>query len=74
MKYLYKDNPSLCMKMLLHPLKAADIAYVTVAHNILFIEGPVNDYNEEAILIEHGCKNMALIINKLMSDSECKDI
>ena len=53
MKHLYKDNPSLYIKMLLHLLKAADIVYVTVAHNILFIEGPINDYKEEAILIEH---------------------
>ena len=65
---LYKDNPSLYIKILLHFLKAADVAYVTVAHNILFIEGPINDYKEEAILIEHVCKNMALIITNLMSD------
>ena len=67
-KQLHKYNPSLYTKILLHLLKAADIAYVTVACNILFVEGPVNDYKEEAILIKHVCKNMALIINNLIND------
>ena len=59
-KQLHKYNPSLYMKILLHLLKATDIAYVTVAHNIFFIEGPINDYKEEAMQIKHVLKTWHL--------------
>ena len=68
MRQLYEDNPSLQVKTLLHFLKTADIANVTGNHNILFIEGPINDYKEEAIQIKHVCKNLMLMIKKPITD------
>ena len=68
MRQLYEDNPSLQVKILLHFLKTADIANVTGGHNILFIEGPINDYKEEATQIKHVCKNLMLMIDKSITD------
>ena len=42
------------MKIIFHFLKTADITSVTSGHNVLFIEGPISDYKEEAIQVKHN--------------------
>ena len=68
MRQFHEENLSLHMKIIIHFLKAADIAHVTDGHNVLFIEGPINDYKEEAIQIKYVCKNLMLMINSSISD------
>ena len=68
LRQLHKENPSLQVKIILHFLKAADIANAAGGHNILFIEGPINDYKEEAVQIKHVCKNLMLMINSSITD------
>ena len=54
MEQLHKENISLCMKIIFHFLKTTGITSVTSGHNVLFIEGPINDYKEEAIQVIGG--------------------
>ena len=68
MRQLYEENLSLQVKIILHFLKAVDIISVTGGHNILFIEGPINDYKEEAVQIKNICKNLMLMINSSIID------
>jgi len=37
--------------------------------NILFIEGPINDYKEEVILVRHSCRALKLIVDDSNDDS-----
>ena len=68
MRQFHKDNPTLQMKIIIHFLKAADVAHATDGNNVLFIEGPINDYKEEVIQLKHICKHLMLIINNSVSD------
>ena len=38
--------------------------------NILFIEGPINDYKEEVILVRHACKALKLIVDNSSDDTK----
>ena len=68
MRQFHKENPALQMKILIHFLKAADIAHAIGGHNVLFIKGPINDYKEEAVQLKHICKSLMLMIDNSISD------
>ena len=68
MRQLHKEDLALHIKIILHFLKIADITNVTGSHNILFIEGPINDYKEEAVQVKNVSKNLMLMINNSISD------
>jgi len=68
MRQLYDDNLSMQIKVILHFLKVADIVNIADDHNILFIEGPINDYKEEAVQLKCVCRNLMLIISNSIID------
>ena len=68
MRQLYYDNLSMQIKVILHFLKVADIVNIADDHNILFIEGPINDYKEEAVQLKCVCRNLMLIISNSITD------
>jgi len=60
----------LCIiKIILHFLKTADITNFTGSHNILFIEGPINDYKEEAVQVKNASKNYILFYHMKKIDN-----
>lgn len=68
MRQFHEKNSALQMKVIIHFLEAADVAHATGGNNVLFIEGPINDYKEEAIQLKHICKHLMLLINNSVSD------
>ena len=69
MRQLHGENLSMHIKVILHFLKVADIANITDGCNILFIEGPINDYKEEAVQLKCVCRNLMLTISHSITDA-----
>jgi len=63
---LHRENCSVHQKIIFHFLLTtlnSAIQTSSSQSNILFIEGPINDYKEEVILVHHACKALKLIID-----------